>query len=119
MYFTRSVAKRLKVNQGIRDHAAETVDVDDYFDTITEHEDWDEDVEEWDWVQSDRWVDTMEDMTNNMTFDVDTVKKLHPERYWGYGYAMGVTEHWAEKADLKKLTWIYKEIIKNPLCLIK
>ncbi|HSN66448.1 MAG TPA: hypothetical protein VLS94_07395 [Fusibacter sp.] len=104
----------LSDNEGLLD-AIVRVHYDDTFD----HR-----ADEYRFERGSQWVDTMNYMRNTMTFDVDKLKLLYPDLFWGSELGLGcgayseVMQAWASIAQNEKLTWIYTQIRDNPIVLI-
>lgn len=104
MYFTRRLAKRLKVSAEDRYSFEAIPEMDGYWST-----------EEYMNKEIRDWFETMVDMKNALSFDPDKLMKLHPALFWGCDmHAKEVMKYWEARADVYKVDWIYNKLMADP-----
>lgn len=126
VYFTRTLAKRIKTNHEIEKWAVNrATQLEHHYNMdfwlalkLARHQhpdsafdmsaDYDADT------LVDNWVDTMRDMADNFCFDTDVLRRLHPEVYI-FAYTEEIEEFHTERAQRIKLNWIFNQLSVNPL----
>ena len=99
MYYTRLIAKRLKVNQCF-------------------NSDFDDETQEVCEVEARAWRNVMRRMVVNMNFDGERVKKMFPAIFDQYAMAGAYLEYYqreAEAFELSRLNWIFCHFKKDPV----
>jgi len=118
MYFTRGLSKRLKINHAIRSERADMVDegFGQYLVAVHRHPDYDARAEEVFEPELIDWVSTLKRMRSEFSIDRALLRALHYPVYDVAPYGAGdVDEAYHRSTERKKLTWIFKSIIKNPI----
>ena len=122
MYFTRGLAKRCKVNKHLDEHYGKIHnglhDVHAWRNAVEGDNDYDEDADEWVEHEIRRMIITITNMMHEYNFDKEIVKALHPAIF-SLGYATKAIEAYHKRADLKKLSWIFEELNRNPIVINK
>lgn len=117
MYFTRNTAKRLKINNEIRDrldengYMATMVARPDggwtLYDPIDHEKEFDRNVEDFTNDELNKFSEAKRNMKREMYLDVDRLEKLYPVVFMGSDMRerMIIAK---TRLESKKLTWIYK-----------
>lgn len=112
MYFTRQIAKRMKLTHDFRGFCEREYGYSGPTSMgVNFHK-----SEEYAVLEYTKLFATMEDMSEDKTFDADTIRKIHPSMFWGWHRdAERALELMQERADIDRVDWIFRNLLRDPV----